>query len=225
MISAFYNRNPHPYRCQRLLWLGVAWLFLVACGRQTGTTADNLLFSDAFVAGESGDWLIEGDANGRSHISNQQLILELNASNIMQFTTLQEVTLQDFILDVEARPLSGDLGNSYGVLFRMQDSQRFYRFELTADGKYMLERRNGDGSWTRFIPDWTAHPAIVPGHSNKNQIRIEAIGAVMSAYVNDVLIIQITDNSYSSGQIALDAGTFIAPNMEVAFDNVHIYQP
>lgn len=225
MTSAFYNRNPHLFPRLFSLCIGLVLFFLAACRNQDSNQVDNLVFSDEFVAGQTGPWLLEGDANGRSHINNEQLILELNASNLMQFATLQELTLQDFVLEVEARPLNGDLGNSYGTLFRLQDNNRFYRFELTADGKYMLERRNGDGTWTRFIPDWTAHPAIQAGHNVSNRIRIEAVGPVMSAYVNDVLIIQVTDNSYPSGQIALDAGTFMPANMEVAFDNVRIGEP
>jgi hypothetical protein len=201
-------------------------LLLGACSQAgSGVTGEDVLFQDQFVAGQMGPWVLEGDALGRSSVINEQLLLDLNASNIMQFVTLPQPTFQDFVLEVEARPLVGDPANSYGVLFRMQDTSRFYRFELTGYGAYMFERHNADGTWTRFVDDWTSHPAIQPGQNAVNRIRIEAIGPSLTAYVNDTLVQQVNDATYAAGQIALDAGTFGDPTMQVAFDNVIIRQP
>ncbi len=198
----------------------------MGCSQLGGEAAGaDVLFSDQFVSGQMGPWVLEGDALGRSSVINEQLVLDLNAPNIMQFVTLPEPTFQDFVLEVEARPLAGDAANSYGVLFRMQDTGRFYRFELTGNGTYMFERHNADGTWTRFVDDWTAHPAIQSGSNVTNRIRIEAIGPSLAAYVNDTLVQQVTDPTYAAGQIALDAGAFGDPVMQVAFDNVVVRQP
>ena len=47
----------------------------------------------------------------------------------------------------------------------------------------------------------------------------------ISLYVNDQLVHQLTDTAYTSGTIALDAGTFVQPSAEVAFDNVVVRRP
>ena len=47
----------------------------------------------------------------------------------------------------------------------------------------------------------------------------------ISLYVNDNLLEEIQDPTYSSGKIALDAGTFGNPNLRVSFDNLIIYPP
>lgn len=204
----------------------VLWLFLAGCSQDgVGVLGDDVLFHDEFVAGQIGPWHMEGDALGRTAVINEQLVLDLSAPNIMQFSTLPQPIFQDFVMEVEARPLQGDLANSYGVLFRMQSPNQFYRFELTGNGTYILERRNADGTWSRFIKEWTAHPAIQQGHNVTNHIRIEAIGPAISVYVNDTLVQQASDTAYPSGQIALDAGTFGDPLMQVAFDNVVVRKP
>lgn len=203
----------------------VLLFLLVSCSRLGGEADANLLFQDQFVGGEMGPWVLEGDALGRSSVVNEQLLLDLSAANIMQFVTLPEPTFTDFVLEVDARPLAGDPANSYGVLFRMQDTARFYRFELTGNGAYIFERRNGDGTWTRFVDDWTPHPAILSGSNVVNRIRIEAVGPNLAVYVNDTLVQQVTDATYAAGQIALDAGTFGDPTMQVAFDNVVVREP
>lgn len=201
-------------------------LVLAACsGGDDGVLGENVLFQETFVSGEMADWQLEGDALGQSSVVNEQLLIELKESNLAQFVTLPEPTFQDFVLEVDARLVGGDLSNSYGVLFRMQDPTQFYRFEMTGDGKYMFERRNQDGSWTRFVRDWTDSPAIQQGHNVVNQVRIEAVGPSLSVFVNDTLVQQVTDDGFLSGQIGLDAGTFGFPTVQAAFDNVVVKQP
>lgn len=168
---------------------------------------------------------MEGDNLGRTAIVDERLVIELDSSNIMQFATLSDVTFSNFALEVDVRQLKGDLGNSFGVLFRMQDAGQFYRFDITGNGLYMIERRNADGTWTRFVDDWTESPAINQGHNVTNRLRVEAIGRNIILSINDIVVQQISDNLYTSGAIALDAGTFVQPEMQVAFDNVVVRQP
>ena len=186
---------------------------------------EDVLFHDEFVLGQTADWQFEGDAQGRTTIVNEQLMVELNAPNTMQFSSLPEQSYDNFIFEVDARQLAGDPGNTYGVLFRMQDAAQFYRFELTGDGFYMVERRNANGTWTRFVDDWTESSAITRGINALNRIRIEANGSTFSAFVNDQLVHQFTDNAYASGSIGLDAGTFTQPHTQALFDNVILRSP
>ncbi len=216
----------------RLYWrhvfLLIGLLCLAGCADATGVpgaTGSDVIYADGFVPGEMGNWVIEGDNAGQTAVINEQLVIDLVDNNIMQFTTLPDVTFDDFILEVDARLLEGDLGSSYGVLFRMQDTTRFYRFEITGDGLYMVERRDGDAGWTRFVDRWTESPAIKQGLGSVNRLRVEAVGQTISLYVNDSPIYQFNDTAYSSGTIALDAGTFVQPKAQVAFDNLVVRRP
>jgi hypothetical protein len=141
----------------------------------------------------------------------------------MQFATLQQQTFSDFVLEIDAQQTSGNPDSSYGVLFRMQDDSQFYRFEITADGHFMLERRNGDGTWTRMLPDWTQSAAINQGINVVNRLKIIASGSQISIYANDVLLQQVSDPTYTTGTIGLDAGSFGDANLQVAFDNLVVY--
>lgn len=206
----------------------IGLLSLAACADATGVpgaSGADVIYADGFVPGETGNWVIEGDNAGQTSFINEQLVIELSDNNIMQFTTLPDITFDNFILEVDARLLEGDLGSSYGVLFRMQDTTRFYRFEITGDGLYMVERRDGEQGWTRFVDRWTESTAIRQGLGSVNRLRVEALGQTISLYVNDEPVYQFTDTAYSSGTIALDAGTFVQPAAQVAFDNVVVRRP
>jgi hypothetical protein len=207
-----------------ILLLFAALILTTACGGAAGGEGE-LLFAETFTLGETAAWELERDALGRTSVQDGQLIVEVNGPNLMQFATLPGQTFADFALDVEARQLSGALDNSYGVLLRMQNYTQFYRFEITGNGTYMIERRNADGSWVRYVNSWTSHGAINQGLNVTNALRIEAEGTILRFYVNSVLVQEINDAAYSSGTIALDAGTFVQGDTKVAFDNLMVHAP
>ena len=199
--------------------------FLAACDGSVPGTDPNLLFSDNFAPGEVGDWQIEGDAAGQTTLLNENLVIEIHEPNLMQFSTLTTPGFTDFVLEVDARQLQGDLQSSFGILFRMQNPNQFYRYEITGNGMYMLERHNGDGTWSRFVEDWQETAAIKQGVNQVNRLKVTAIGPNISIFVNDTLLFQAADSAYTSGTIALDAGTFTQPGLQVAFDNLKVRQP
>ena len=212
----------------RIVIILFSLLSLAACADAAGVPGAqgaDVIFADSFAAGEMGNWVIEGDNAGQTSVINEQLVIELADNNVMQFTTLPDITFDNFIMEVDAQLLQGDLGSSYGILFRMQDTTRFYRFEITGDGLFMVERRDGEAGWTRFVESWTETPAINQGLGSTNRLGIEALGQTISVYVNGILLHQFTDAVYSSGTIALDVGTFVQPQAQVAFDNVVVRRP
>ncbi len=201
-------------------------MFLAACGNdRVVLEGPDVVFADAFVAGQTGEWLVEGDDAGRTAVLNEQLIISIEEPNLVQYTTLTEPIFADFALEVDVTQLAGDLESSYGLLFRMQNPGQFYRFDITGSGLYVMERHNGDGTWTRFLDDWVESAAIKQGLTVTNRLKVVAQGPLLSFYVNDQLLQQVNDGSFAAGQIALDAGTFGRGGLEVAFDNLVVRNP
>ncbi len=214
-------RNPLP-------WLVIAlFLAVVSCDQQvlpgTADTPGQALFSDQFVVGQTGKWLLEKDELTSSEIANEQLVLTVNEPNTIQFATLQEPQFTDFVVEVDGRQRAGQPDSSYGVLFRVQDAQRFYRFSITANGLYVIERHNADGSWTRLVQEWLPSTAINQGLNVANRLKVIANGPEFTFFVNDILLQQLSDPTYDSGAIALSAGTFGGGNLQVSFDDLVVY--
>jgi hypothetical protein len=201
---------------------------ITACGSSGGDLnldAHDVLFHDEFTAGSSGSWLLEGDELGQTAVINDTLHIEVNTPNTIQYATLTDPIFDDFILDVDATILAGSPDSTYGILFRMQGNQQFYRFEILGTGKFMLEKRDADGTWTRLLNDWTAHEAILTGLNSTNHLRVEAKGPNIAIYANDQLLYRAVDTAYTVGTIALDAGTFGQPGLQVVFDNLVVRKP
>ncbi len=58
-----------------------------------------------------------------------------------------------------------------------------------------------------------------------NHIQAICQGDVLKLSVNGELISAVQDESYSSGQIGVIAGTYENGGSEVFFDNLQVYQP
>ncbi len=129
-------------------------------------------------------------------------------------------TFDDFTLDVDATPLAGPDDNDYGVIVRHMDDDNFYRFEISSDGYFNVQKRQ-KGKWEKLIPDWTPSEFIHNGKAT-NHLRVACAGSSLTFYVNQTLLIQITDVSFSRGAIGVLAGTLAEPGVQVAFDNVQV---
>ncbi|MFW6068028.1 MAG: family 16 glycoside hydrolase [Chloroflexota bacterium] len=211
----------------RLLGIVVAGFLLVACDRLGvgGTVAEDVLFQDDFSDPLAGNWHLEGDEQGQAAIVDGQLVVHIQTPATAQFVTLDEQIFTDFLLDVEATQIGGQVGGSYGVLVRMTGPGQFYRFEVTSNGEYVVERHDEAGNWERLTEDWQSSPAILQGLNETNRLRVAAAGSTLSFYANETLLAQVIDGTYERGAVALDAGTFNQSEMQVAFDNVVLRRP
>lgn len=205
-------------------------LLMSACATESAESPpaandEDLLYGDDFSAERAGPWLIEADEFGSTTFQDGRLTIDVSQANSLQYSALQEPSLADFDLTIDAQLLEGDRGATYGVLFRMAGPEEFYRFELTGDGRYIVERRDLDGSWNRLTQGWQESPAIIPGQGAVNRIRVRAAGPEMAFFVNGELLQELQDSRYPAGQLALDAGTFGSQRTIVAFDNLAVRQP
>lgn len=219
----------------RLVGLLFAGLLLAGCGGRpllpaslsgdTDSTAvvdPNEPFRDEFIPGQTANWLLEQDDVGSTAVVNDQLVITVAAPNTIQYATLTDRAFGDFVLEVDAWQRGGAPESSYGVLFRIQEDGRFYRFDITGNGLYMIERRDTDGTWTRLLREWTPTAAINQGLNVANRLKIIANGADMAFYVNDILLTQVSDTALAEGRIGLDAGSFAGNALQVTFDNVSV---
>ena len=130
--------------------------------------------------------------------------------------------LTDFRVEVDARQAEGPLDNNLGLLIRYQASgDDFYWFEISGDGYYSVDLRQG-GEWTTLV-DWEASDAIFQGIGSVNRLKVICAGNHFSFYVNDTLLTEISDDTFSSGSIGLAVGTFDEAGVVVYFDNVSVY--
>lgn len=173
-------------------------------------------FSDSF-----GGWDDAFDTHTRKVYGNNRYQIEVNASNLVAWG-LANRDVADFEIEVEARQEDGDESNSYGLLFRFQDRNNFYRFDISGDGYFLLSKFI-NGEWTTLV-DWTESEFINTGGAD-NILRVSAAGPEITVSVNSQPLTSIIDDSLSHGNFGFFAGTFADSFTWVSFDNLKMWTP
>jgi hypothetical protein len=177
-----------------------------------------LIFSDSFDNSETG-WgeVFEPDIIRQYGGSRYHIIAQGN--DVFTWSKLGR-DFSDFVLEVDAAQDEGPSNNGYGILFRSEDDEHFYRFGISGDGFYFLDKLVGD-DWVA-ITDWTESPYINRGQAS-NRLKVACAGSQITLHVNDQHLATVTDDSYDHGDIGLFAVSFAEPNVHITFDNLKVW--
>jgi hypothetical protein len=177
-----------------------------------------LVYQDDFSDPASG-WDDTFDKYTMKQYGNQKYHIVIQTSNLMAWG-LANRDISDFVMEVDAAQEEGPDNNGYGLLFRMQDRQNFYRYDISGDGFYLLSKFI-NGEWVTLV-NWTASPYINKGQT-ANRLKVSAFGPTISIYVNDQLLASVNDKTFSHGNFGFFAGTFSEPNLWVSFDDIRVW--
>lgn len=214
-----------------LLLAGLALLLaaLAACRDATPAAgpapSGDMIYAETFTPGETGPWQVEGDANGQTAVVDGRMVFDINAPNTVQYSTLEGEVFRDFYLEVEGTLAAGSPDSTYGILFRMAGPGQFYRYSVTGAGQFVVERHDGEGAWSWLTEEWQDSEALIQGVGSTNKLALRAVSGTFSFYANDELLLQVSDGRYGQGQLALSAGTFGQPGLQVLFDNLLVSEP
>lgn len=182
-----------------------------------------LLSEDDFSVTPNG-WGTMGRSGGNIGFEYEGLTITVDTPNFM-FWTVNGSKFTDAQVEVDAVLLEGPSDDNFGVICRFQDNSNFYAFVISHDGYFGIFK--------------VVDGAIVVGTENSNLEYSDAIrqggvvnhivatckGDILSLTVNDTLLSQIQDSSFSEGRVGLIASAYSDPGVKVLFDNLKIYQP
>lgn len=200
----------------------------------TATPKGPPLFSDTFQNNNKG-WDLTGKTGEFSvAVSNGSLALEDDNNRLLWELLPGGKTYDNFLLNVDAVLSKGTQDNGYGIYIRGASNQTvdiatYYRFEIYGDGSFAIFKGTLDASGTSQSSNLvsnTSSPAILK-QGQVNHISILAARSTLSLIVNGQLLKTITDNSYTSGSIALFVSNLAnAPaGAQAKFSNLAIYPP
>ena len=126
----------------------------------------------------------------------------------------------DFLLFVDTEQISGPENNGYGIHFRQQDADSYYRFRISGDGWAKFDK-NVDGVRTD-IRSWEPSALVNTGNA-ANQIGVLAEGSTFTFYINGNVLYTETDTSFAAGYVGLTAIKYDdQEDLHITFDNLII---
>ncbi|MBI3653412.1 MAG: hypothetical protein HY231_20470 [Acidobacteria bacterium] len=125
-----------------------------------------------------------------------------------------EANWSDYHLSVTAKPEDDD---GFGVVFRFQDSEHFYRLiflndSLSGGPLARLDKRDG----ADYTEIWAAKKGYKMGVETLIEVAVK--GAEIRGSVDGQQLFSVTDDSYKRGKI----GLFCYAQSQQAFDNVRV---
>lgn len=111
-------------------------------------------------------------------------------------------SMSDFDLEVALNPIEYSSTPTYGVWFRGNDNIGAYFFEIDSTGKYQITKYTNQDKFTNIV-GWREEPVI--NQNSENKLRITAMGSKIRLFINDKLVSEFTDYSFSTGKLKIVA--------------------
>ena len=183
-----------------------------------------IAFADAFDADED-NWPVEPFDN--EYVSGDQ---EISLGRYRWGVTAKQSSVwrvwpdadavSDFYMSVEGQRASGADNAQYGLIFRLDEDNNFYLFEIRENPAEFAFYVYYQDEWVALI-DYTASAAIRRGVSNR--VAISASGSDFAFFINDQFVAQAGDDRLLEGQVGLlvelsaagDQATFEFDNFEL----------
>jgi S1-C subfamily serine protease len=178
-----------------------------------------VLYQDNFSNPDSG-WTSDTLPDGFVGYRNGEYQIQVNIESYIFWGLAKEI-FSDIVMTVKSRIITPVGDGEYGVICRHQDNANFYGMTLTEDGWFSIWKLE-DSEFT-YLLDWD-YSRDIPKYEPAT-ISAACIGNQLTLAVNDVVLGQVTDYTFSRGDIGLFAGTWEEKGFTIAFDDVVVMSP
>ena len=178
-----------------------------------------LLFADDFSDPACG-WYSNGGPETQAQYVEGGYLLGHSQPNSAVWALPGRI-VSDTRIQVTATRVGGDDDNFFGLLCRVQgtgQSGDFYAFIISSDGHFGIAKSSG-GSFSLIGQElMMRHMAIHQG-SEPNVITAICAGSRLALYVNGEFVAETSDDTYTTGQVGLIAGTLDIQSTQILFDD------
>jgi hypothetical protein len=222
--SIWYLGETMKTKLYLLTIISVLVLAALACGSSTPSEPlpADVLFQDDFSDTSSGWDRVNVDDGVTDYVDGVYRIWVNTTSTDVWANPGLNFT--DTIVEVEATKVGGPDDNDFGVICRYQDESNFYFFIISSDGYYGLGKVVGGEQLLIGEEELLPSDVIQTGNVT-NTIRAECNGPNLTLSANGTQLASASDDTFSSGDVGLLAGTFDASGTDIHFDNFVVRQP
>jgi hypothetical protein len=129
----------------------------------------------------------------------------------------------DTSIEMDTQLLSGPMDVESGIICR-KNGNNFYYGLISIDGYYGIFKSTEEDFLMVQMENMPFNNAIKLGNE-VNRVRFDCIGSTLSLFANDILLAEVTDPDYTSGDIGLIVGTYDDPGAKFGFDNLVVLKP
>ncbi len=189
---------------------------------KVGSDSDsNVLFEDDFSKTSSGWDRWSGDEGSTDYVDGKYEIYVSPTDYTLWANPGKNFT--DVSVEVDAVMVGGPIDNDFGIICRYVDSDNYYYGIVTSDGFYDIGSLVA-GEW-KYFSDSLEFSDAVNQEYESNRVRFDCVGSTLTLYVNGTQLMQVTDSTFTSGDVGLTAGTYDTGGAQISFDNFVVKKP
>ncbi|MHB1357428.1 MAG: hypothetical protein ACYCZF_15785 [Anaerolineae bacterium] len=176
------------------------------------------LYTENFADSSSGwdEW--EDELSRGGYEGGKYFIEVLEADQVSWGNTFE--SFDDFVIEVDSSKVAGPDDNAFGIVLRYVDVDNFYVFVASSDGYYRFAYYQ-DNVLTDVVP-WTTSDEINMGDSN-NKLSVACQGNRFILSINGTVVEDVTDDTFTSGEIGLMAYAGAEAGVKITFDNLNVW--
>lgn len=175
-----------------------------------------LVLEDDFSNPESG-WLATPEDDKGGSYENGEYVIWVHKTGSKLAAPADYSIASDFVLEIDARKVSGEKGSYCFIIYRWDENQNSYAVGFTDESEYSIAKYEL-GRLTVRLKDWTRSSYIKAGDKT-NRLKIVCVGTQTDVYVNGYKIATVTDDTSLEGQLYFGIKSFSESGARYSFDN------
>jgi len=177
-------------------------------------------YSDDFDVSNKGNWTEFAGEDVLTQWQDGRFAFDAYATSITAISTTNELNLDDVVVQADVYRMDDMLGNDMGLVCRYQDTDNYYSLSFGNDD-YVAIYKNVDGNWESLFNEFVDIDLSAEYH----KVTVSCIGTELSLYVDDQLLVSVSDGDLLTGDVGLLVGTYEDVPIMLAFDNFVVYKP
>jgi hypothetical protein len=189
---------------------------LAVTATPTRLASDGTLVRETFDLARLSRLGTRDDAQARFAVEDGNYVIELRQARSTVWSVIGE-HFSDIAIMAEC--VQDSASSAAGIVFRFRDTANFYLFQVADDGYYSLDLLN-NMVWVTLI-DWTYDEAIA-AEGQLNRIRVELRDDRIALFVNEQMLEETSDASWTGGDAGLALSTFDSERATLRCDSMTI---
>lgn len=180
----------------------------------------SLIFSDSFD--KPSLWNTSTSDQANALVTRNRLLLSFDGQGPFSVMSLRsQPMLEDFYAEATADVSLCSSKDEYGMVFRAQPGQNFYRFVVNCNGEVRLERSHNGQIYP--IQDWAMSGDATSGAPARLTLGMWVVGNEMRAFLNDSFQFSVRDPLFRSGQIGFFVFASGNTSVTASFSDLLVY--
>jgi hypothetical protein len=190
--------------------------------RSTGGGGTETHGAQLFRTDFSRGWPTLNEASAKIEIVDGQYQFKIGPYDA-RFMNTSAVKQGDILAQVEVNITDCPEKGGYGLIFRQKDSTNYYSFMVFCSNAYSLIARVNGSLGTGGPMAAGSLPGGMSAQSGTHTLAVRAEGSSITIYIDGQSLAQVSDERFTTGDIAMYVFSESGNVVQVAFDNLEVW--